>query len=127
MLFCCNQYPCCPTCIVHACTCKCIITNRLTLHACILVQYCCWPALECIPISGSIVFMPLLSNFTLPLLFVQTVGMSASAIDATSLSHPVVVRGEKAVEAALLEGAFLVVDRDIDVFAIASEKGMFKP
>ncbi len=37
--------------------------------------------------------------------------------------HPLVVQGEKAVEAALVEGNQIVVDKEIDVFAVASEKG----
>ncbi len=35
------------------------------------------------------------------------------------------MQGEKAVEAALVEGNQLVVDKDVDVFAVASEKGMY--
>ncbi len=37
--------------------------------------------------------------------------------------HPVVVKGEKAVEAALLEGNEMVIDKAVDVFAVASEIG----
>ena len=42
----------------------------------------------------------------------------------TTMSHPVVVKGSKAVEHALLEGQCPVVDQNVDVFAIASAKGL---
>ncbi len=46
------------------------------------------------------------------------------AVAEAGTFHPVVVQGEKAVEAALVEGNQLVVDKDVDVFAVASEKGI---
>lgn len=50
-------------------------------------------------------------------------GTKGAAAEVLSF-HPVVVKGEKAVEAALMEGNHMVVNKDIDVFAIASEKGI---
>ncbi|XP_064402336.1 phosphatidylinositol 5-phosphate 4-kinase type-2 beta-like [Halichondria panicea] len=47
----------------------------------------------------------------------------AGAVAEAGTFHPIVVQGEKAVEAALVEGNQLVVDKDVDVFAVASEKG----
>lgn len=41
-----------------------------------------------------------------------------------TVSHPVVVKGSKAVEHALLEGQSPVIDQTVDVFAIASAKGI---
>ena len=40
-----------------------------------------------------------------------------------AVSLPAVVTGEKAVEAALLEGFYPVVDRTVDIFAIPSTTG----
>ena len=43
--------------------------------------------------------------------------------DADSAPNPAVVCGTKAVEAALLEGLFPVVDKMVDVFAVPSCPG----
>ena len=41
------------------------------------------------------------------------------------VSKPAVVDGEKAVEAALTEGMFPIIDKTIDVFAVPSTDGMY--
>ena len=41
------------------------------------------------------------------------------------ISKPVVVDGEKAVEVALAEGMFPIIDKSIDVFAVPSTDGMY--
>lgn len=38
-------------------------------------------------------------------------------------SKPAVVDGEKAVEAALAEGLFPIIDKSVDVFAVPSAEG----
>lgn len=42
---------------------------------------------------------------------------------APQVFHPAVVEGEKAVQAALSEGLFPVLDKTIDVFAVPSSEG----
>ena len=39
------------------------------------------------------------------------------------ISKPAVVDGEKAVEAALAEGLFPIIDKTVDVFAVPSAEG----
>ena len=41
------------------------------------------------------------------------------------VSKPAVVDGDKAVEAALTEGMFPIIDKTIDVFAVPSTDGMY--
>ena len=52
---------------------------------------------------------------------------AAAAVTTESASaytcKPVVVIGEKGVEAALSDGKFPVIDKDVDVFAVASSPG----
>ena len=43
--------------------------------------------------------------------------------ETVAVSLPAVVSGEKAVEAALMEGFYPVVDRTVDIFAIPSTTG----
>ena len=58
--------------------------------------------------------------------FTTTDPVSGGATGATPYSsRPAVVVGEKAVEAAISDGLYPVIDKTIDVFAVPSAEGMY--